>query len=154
MGIFSRLFARAPRYHVSAYAPIYSAIVARLMRLGVTVGGTAALPRIEVHTITEGERQDKDGALRQLSLTVECISNKSMADAVSMNDTNLQLLTENDLIVEGWAVLGIVPTILQDLTEVSETQKVVYRLIQQFNIFAEQVKAEPTAASTDNNTNS
>lgn len=153
MGIFSRLFARAPRYHVSAYAPIYSAIVARLMRLGVTVGGTAALPRIEVHTITEGERQDKDGALRQLSLTVECISNKSMADAVSMNDTNLQLLTENDLIVEGWTVIGIVPTILQDLTEVSETQKVVYRQIQQFSIFVEQVKAEPTD-SNDNTNNS
>jgi len=153
MGIFSRLFARAPRYHVSAYAPIYSAIVARLMRRGVTVGGTAALPRIEVHTITEGERQDKDGALRQLSLTVESISNKSMGDAVAMNDANLRLLTENDLAVEGWTVIGIVPTILQDLTEVSETQKVVYRQIQQFSIFVEQVKAEPTD-SNDNTNNS
>ena len=62
MGLFSRLFAQAPRYHVSAYAPLYSAVVARLARRGVTVGGTAAIPRIEVHTITEGERLDKDGA--------------------------------------------------------------------------------------------
>lgn len=141
MGIFSRLFSRAPRYHVSAYSPIYSAIVARLTRRGVTVGGTAALPRIEVHTITESERLDKDGALRQLSLTVECMSNKSMADAVAMNDANLRLLTESDLTITGWTVMGIIPTLLQDLTEVSETQKVVYRLIQQFNIFVEQVKA-------------
>lgn len=137
MGLFSRLFARAPRYHVSAYAPLYSAVVARLTRRGVTVGGTAAIPRIEVHTITEGERLDKDGALRQLTLTVECISNKSIGEAVAMNDVNLQLLTEEDITVEGWTILGIVPALLQDLTEVSDTQAIVYRLIQQYNVFIE-----------------
>ena len=137
MGLFSRLFARPPRYHVSAYAPLYSAVVARLARKGVTVGGTAAIPRIEVHTITEGERLDKDGALRQLTLTVECITNKSISDAVALNDANLRLLTENDLAVEGWTVIGIVPTLLQDLTETSETQAIVYRLIQQYNVFIE-----------------
>ncbi len=137
MGLFSRLFARAPRYQVSAYAPIYAAVIARLTRPGVKVGGTAGMPRIEVHTITEGERLDKDGALRQLTLTVECITNKSISDAVALNDANLRLLTEQDLAVEGWTVIGIVPTLLQDLTETSETQAIVYRLIQQYNVFIE-----------------
>lgn len=141
MSIFSRLFARSPRYHVSAFSPLYSAIVARLSRPGVTVGGTAAIPRIEVHTITEGERLDKDGALRQLTLTVECVSNKSTADTVAMNDANLRLLTEEDLSIEGWTVLGIVPTLLQNITETSETQAIVYRLIQQFNVFIKQLKS-------------
>lgn len=148
MGFFSNLFARTPKYHVSAYSPLYSAVVTRLTRTGVTVGGTARVPRIEVHTITEGERLDKDGALRQLTLTVECISNKSLSDAETMNSDNLRLLTENDLSIEGWNVIGIVPTLLQDLTETSETNTILYRLIQQFNVFVEQIKPTPTPTPT------
>ena len=147
MGFFDRLFARAPRYHVSAYGDLYSAVVTRLTRTGVRVGGTAGYPRVEVHTITEGERLDKDGALRQLTLTVESMSNKSLGEAETMNEGNLQLLTENDLtLATGWTCIGIVPTILQDLTEVSETNTIIYRLIQQFDIFIEQIK--PTPATT------
>ena len=153
-----RLFSRKPRYHESAYSPLYSAVVARLARQGVTVGGTAALPRIEVHTITEGERMDKDGSVRQLSLTVECVSNRSFEDAVAMNDTNLRLLTENDLEPgKGWTCLGVIPTQLQDLTETADTQAIIYRLLQQFNIFIarEEVAQETTGeelAQTENPT--
>ena len=77
MSIFSRLFHREPRYHTSAYGTVYAALVARLRREGVHVGGTAGYPRIDCHSFTEGERQDKDGRLRQISCTVECMSNRS-----------------------------------------------------------------------------
>lgn len=142
MSIFSRLFARAPRYQVSAYSTLYAGIVARLKRNGVRVGGTADVPRIEAHSITEGERLDKDGALRQLTLTVECISNSSVAEAAAMNDENLKRLTETDLdLGNDWSCIGIVPTILQDLTEASDTQKVLYRILQQFNIYIQRNKS-------------
>ena len=153
MSIFSALFARSPRYQVSAYGGLYQAIVTRLTRTGVHVGGTARYPRVEVHTISEGERLDKDGAVRQLSLTVESISNKSIYEAQTMNDANLKLLTENDLSLTGWTVLGIIPTILQDLTETSETNVILYRLIQQFDIFIEQIKPTPAPAPTNSNAN-
>lgn len=142
MGLFDRLFARSPRYHVSAYGDLYSAIITRLQRPGVRVGGTAGYPRIEVHTITEGERLDKDGALRQVSLTVESMSKTGIGECVRMNELNLMLLTENDLpLGEGWRCLGIVPAQLQDLTETSETNVILYRLLQQFDIFVEQIKS-------------
>ena len=79
MSLFSRLFARKPAYHESAYGPVYAAVVARLERPGVRVGRGAGYPRIEVHTITEGERLDKEGMLRQLSFTVESIGNASLS---------------------------------------------------------------------------
>lgn len=137
MSIFSRLFHRAPRYHMSAYGPVYAALVARLRREGVTVGGTAGYPRIDVHSIVEGERLDKDGRLRQLTCTVESMSVRSLMEATEMNDTNLRLLTEEDIEVEGWKVLGITPTTLQDILETSDPQKILYRLLQEVTIYVE-----------------
>jgi hypothetical protein len=155
MSIFSALFARSPRYQVSAYGDLYKAIVTRLTRTGVRVGRTAGFPRVEVHTITESERLDKDGALRRMSLTVESMSNKSMEEAQTLNDGNLKLLTENDLtLATGWTCIGIIPTILQDLTETSETNTILYRLIQQYDIFIEQIKPTPAPAPTPTQNNS
>ena len=135
MGLFSRLFSRAPRYQESAYAGIYGTVVSRLTRTGVRVGSTAGYPRVEVHTITEGERQDKEGELRVVSMTVESISDNSLGQAVGMNEDNLRLLTENDIAVEGYTCIGVLPTQLQDLTETSDSAKIIYRLLQAVDIY-------------------
>lgn len=140
--ILSRLFVRSPKYEVSGYRTIYNALVARLTRSGVIIGRTASLPRVEIHSIRENERLDKDGALRQLSVTVESMSNRSLGEAVTMNEDNLRLLTEYELELEGWTCLGVVPVLLQDLSETSDTNKIVYRLLQEFNIFLEKTKTD------------
>lgn len=140
--IFSKLFVRSPKYEVSGYRTIYNALVVRLTRTEVVIGRTATLPRVEIHSIRENERLDKDGALRQLSVTVESMSNRSLGDAVTMNEDNLQLLTEYELELDGWTCLGIVPVQLQDLSETSDTNKIVYRLLQEFNIFLEKTKTD------------
>lgn len=142
MGIFSRLFARKPAYHESAYGPVYSAIVARLTRPGVTVGRTAHYPRVEVHTITEGERQDKEGQLRTLSFTVESIGNASLAETAAMNEENIELLTSELVLPEGWTCVGVLPDQLQDLTETADTAKIIYRLLQTFTAWVMRVKTE------------
>ena len=154
MSIFSRLFARTPAYHTSAYAPVYAAVVSRLERTGVRVGRTAGYPRIEVHTITEGERLDKDGSLRELHLTVESIGNASLAATAAMNERNIELLTEQldvqDDATSGWNCIGVVPDQLQDLTESSDTAKIIYRLLQSFTIFVE--RTETTANTQETQT--
>ena len=140
MGLFSRLFARAPRYHESAYGGVYSAVKSRLTRAGVTVGKTARVPRVEIHSITEGERLDKDGLVRQLTLTVESIGNASLPATVEMNEKNIELLTEELVLGEGWRCFGVIPDQLQDLTESSDTNKILYRLMQTFTVWVERVK--------------
>lgn len=155
MSILSRLFSRAPRYDTSAYGSVYAALKASLTREGIKVGGTANYPRIEIHSIIEGERQDKDGRMRQLTCTVESMSNRSLVEAVNLNDANLRLLTENVPQISGWTVVGIVPGQLQDLTETSDPQKILYRLLQELVIFVEQAPAAEPAptiqqASTTN----
>lgn len=142
MSILSRLFQRSPRYEVSGYRTIYNALVSRLSRSGVTVGKTAKVPRVEIHSIREGERLDKDGALRQISVIVESISNTSLGNATTMNEDNLKLLTENELELSGWTCLGIIPVQLQDLTESSDTNKILYRLLQEVTIFLEKTKTD------------
>lgn len=142
MSILSRLFQRSPRYEVSGYRTIYNALVSRLSRSGITVGKTAKVPRVEIHSIREGERLDKDGALRQISVIVESISNTSLGNATTMNEDNLKLLTENELELDGWTCLGILPIQLQDLTESSDTNKIIYRLLQEVTIFLEKTKTD------------
>lgn len=149
MSILTRLFHRSPRYDVSAYGDIYSALKARLDRPGVRVGGTAGYPRVEIHSIREGERQDKDGALRVVTLTVESISKSSLGEAVAMNDGNLRLLTETELEIDGWDCLGVIPTQLQDLSETSDSAKILYRILQEVSVFLEKVKTD--TGEEDNN---
>ena len=142
MSILSRLFQRSPRYEVSGYRTIYNALVSRLSRSVVTVGKTAKVPRVEIHSIREGERLDKDGALRQISVIVESISNTSLGNATTMNEDNLKLLSENELELDGWTCLGVLPVQLQDLTESSDTNKIIYRLLQEVTIFLEKTKTD------------
>lgn len=142
MSLFSRLFARKPSYHESGYGPFYASVVARLTRPGVMVGRTSFYPRIEVHTFTEGDRLDKEGQVRQLSFTVESIGNASLAATVEMNDENVKLLTSGLSLPEGWRCLGVIPDQLQDLTESSDTAKIIYRLLQGFTAWVERVKTE------------
>lgn len=154
MSLFSRLFARKPAYHESAYHPVYAAIVARLTRPGVTVGRTSFYPRVEVHTITESERQDKEGQVRQLSFTVESIGNASFTATAAMNEENIELLTSELTLPEGWNCIGVVPDQLQDLTETADTSKIIYRLLQGFTAWVERVKedVEPQEETTEEST--
>ena len=148
--IFAGLFARTPAHHESAYGPFYAAVVSRLERTGVRVGKTARVPRIEVHGITEGDRMDKEGQLRQLSFTVESIGNASLAATAAMNEENIERLTSELSLPEGWRCIGVLPDQLQDLTETSDTNKILYRLLQSFTAFVERVKAEPEQENEGN----
>lgn len=146
MTLISRIagmFARYPKHATSGYRAIYTAVVSCLQRDGVVVGSTAFVPRIEVHSIREQARQDKDGALREINLTVESISNVSLGDCVTMNDENLKRLTEGTLNVgDEWSCAGVIPVQLQDMTETSDTNKILYRLLQEYSIFLERVKSD------------
>jgi len=144
--IISKLFIKSPGYEVSGYRTIYTAVVSLLEgdgSRGVSIGKTANYPRVEIHSIREQERLDKEGALRQINLTVESMSNKSLSEAVTMNEDNLRLLTEYELTLDGWSCLGIIPVQLQDLTETSDSNKIIYRLLQEVSIFLEKIKTEP-----------
>ena len=142
--IISALFQRTPRYEVSAYRDLYMALCDALYREGVNVGSTAGYPRVEINTIRENERLDKEGALRQVTVIVDSISNRRLSEAITMNEDNLRLLTEYELQITGWNCLGVLPTQLQDLTETSDSNKIIYRLAQEFTIYLEKVKTEPT----------
>lgn len=136
-----RLFGLNPRHHVSAYETVSKALVLKLQRTGVQVGGGAGYPRVEVHSIIEGAPMDKEGMLRELSFTVESLSNRSLEEAAEMNSTNLELLTGSEIeLTGGWTFVGIVPEQLQDIIETSDPQKVLYRILQTYRLYVEKVK--------------
>lgn len=148
MSIFSSIFQWKPKHQVSAYRPMTGAILDRLAREGINTGGTAGYPRVEVHSIREGERLDKEGQLRQMTFIVESISDCSLSEAVSMNDENLELITGQDFQLDDhWVCIGIVPVQLQDLTETTDTKKILYRILQEVTAYVTMLKQEDAALS-------
>lgn len=122
----------------SAIGAVFKALRGRLNRSGVNVGGTADYPRVEIHTITESEWLDKGKTLKRITCIVECISVRRMADVLEMNDENLRRMLEDSLnLDDGWHIVGIVEGQAQELTETSETQALLYRLMQNLTIYVQ-----------------
>lgn len=121
----------------SALGAVFKAMVGRLTRKGVKVGGTASYPRVEVHSVIEGEPMDKAGDLRTITCIVESISEERMADVMQMNEDNLALILAELGIEEPWRVVSVRPGQLQELTETSETNALLYRLLQNVTIIVE-----------------
>lgn len=122
--------------YTSAQGEVYKALRTQLLRDGISVGDTADFPRVEIHSFAENAPTDKDGIVRTVSCTVESMSTRSYGDAVAMNEGNLERLSE-----EGWHVLGkgftilrVVPDQLTELTEVLDTQDILYRQLQRINV--------------------
>ena len=122
----------------SAMGAVFKALRSALTRQGVNVGGTADYPRIEIHSITESEWLDKIGSIKRISCVVECMSVRRMADVLEMNDENLRRMLCDSLNLEaGWHIVGIEPGQAQELNESTDTQAILYRLMQNLTIYVE-----------------
>lgn len=141
----------------SAYRALQVALADLLSRNGVFVGTTAGYPRIEVHSVTENSRLDKNGDLRMMTATIEVITTDSIAHAHRLNEENLQLLDTNQLATEanGFRVVGIILQQLQDLPETSDTQNTLYRILQSIDVYIERIEVpEPEPESEPDNNES
>ena len=122
----------------SAIGAVFKALRGALTRSGVNVGGTADYPRIEIHTITESEWMDKTQSLKRITCVVECMSAKRMYDVLEMNEENLaRLLSDSLTLGDDWHIVGIETGQARELTETTETQPVLYRLMQNVTIYVE-----------------
>lgn len=125
---------------MSALGSVYRALIGKLSRKGVNVGGTASYPRVEVHSVIENAPLDKGGNIRTISCIVECISEEKMADVMAMNEANLNLLLSGSLgISQPWQIIGVEPGQVQELTETSDTNAILYRLLQNITVYVERI---------------
>ena len=135
----------------SAYKPVFEELHRRLARPGVFIGNTAGYPRVEVHTIVENQPTDKGNAVRVLSCVLESMSTSSMEEAATMNEYNLGLLqdfryegmfsddfSEDFQLTGEFRVVGVVFTGMNELAETSDTQTVIYRVLQNVDIYVQQ----------------
>jgi hypothetical protein len=61
-----------------------------------------------------------------------------MQDVLDMNEENLNRMVANALQLDaGWHIFGIVTGQVQELTESSETNALLYRLLQNVTIYVE-----------------
>ena len=125
----------------SSYQTIAAALASALSREGVFVGGTAGYPRVELHSFVENAPTDKGSAVRVISCVVESMSNRSAEQAAALNADNLTVLAEFRYEDDGktFRVFGVVPTQLQELTETSDPQMFLYRVLQTIDIYVQQL---------------
>jgi hypothetical protein len=63
-----------------------------------------------------------------------------MQDVLEMNEENLNRMVADALKLDaGWHIFGIVAGQVQELTESSETNALLYRLLQNVTIFVEHI---------------
>ena len=122
------------RRHKSGYGDTYSAIVSCLKRSGVKVGGTSSYPRVEVYNVTEGERLDKSGALRSIEFAVDSVSTTSLQEAVNLNEENMSRLGTSLDLGDSWKLIDVIPTALNDSTEVADASTIIYRITQRYKL--------------------
>jgi hypothetical protein len=122
--------------YTSAQGEVYKALRTQLLRDGISVGDTADFPRVEIHSFAENAPTDKDGIVRTVSCTVESMSTRSYGDAVAMNEGNLERPSEDGwhVLGKGFTILSVVPDQLTELTEVLDTQDILYRQLQRINV--------------------
>lgn len=122
------------RRHKSGYGDTYSAIVSCLKRGGVKVGGTSSYPRVEVYNVTEGERLDKSGALRSIEFAVDSVSSTSLQESVNLNEENMARLGTSLDLGKSWQLIDVIPTTLNDSTEVTDSSTIIYRITQRYKL--------------------
>ena len=124
---------------MGALAEVYTALRARLTRKGVFVGGTADYPRVEIHSVTESAWLDK-GSVKSVTCIVECISDRRMQDVQEMHEENLKRMLGDALALGGeWYIFGIVAGQVREMTEATDTNAIIYRLLQDVTIYVESV---------------
>lgn len=113
------------------------AVVYRMIAERLKSGGTASYPRVEVHSLSEGEPLDKGYQVRELEAVVESMSNASYGEAVQLDADAMSKIIGYTAEQDGVRVLGIMPGQLTELTETADTQAILYRQIHRIKIIAE-----------------
>lgn len=113
------------------------AVVYRIIAERLKSGGTASYPRVEVHSLSEGEPLDKGYQVRELEAVVESMSNASYGEAVQLDADAMSKIIGYTEEQDGVKVLGIMPGQLTELTETADTQAILYRQIHRIKIIAE-----------------
>ena len=111
-------------------------------RAGLYVpGGTAAYPRVQIHSLIENEPLDKDNSVRRLELIVESISDKAYGEAVEMNEESMSLLFRDDprLDNDHLRIVGITPGQLTEINETSDSAGELFRQLQRVTVFVEAI---------------
>lgn len=128
---------------LTGIADVFKALRSRLTRQGVNIGGTAGFPRVEIHSLVEDTPQDKDGSVRSVTCSIECISTEKVADVVALTESNLDLIFgHGGLGLTGhWSVIGIVPgqTRMFSEQETLDSQQIIYRMITDVTIWFEKI---------------
>ena len=91
------------------------------------VGKGVKYPKIDLHTWIENAPMDKEQGIREISFIVECYSNSSYVDAVSIADEVAEKLCNTTWDIDGLEVISIVPENSEEIAEDDGNNIVIYR---------------------------
>lgn len=129
----------AGRYS-NAISSVWKGLKNALSRAGVKIGSTATYPRVEIHSITEAAPLDKDGRVRQISCTVECLSQTRVQDVFDLAEGNAEKFITKALdLGADWRLVGIIDGQTRFMEEAADSANIIYRLMRDITVVAERV---------------
>lgn len=120
---------------IQACDELFRHLTKALQRKGVSVGSTAGYPRAEISSINEQSSLDKAGEVRQISVVIDAMSNKSLGEALAISQRNLDLIKEAEDTTDNFRILGVTESTAQTMEDMTETQAVLYRVINSLTFY-------------------
>ena len=106
-----------------------------MRREGVSIGGTPGYPRAEISSVNEQDALDKGGEVRQITVTIDSMSSRSLGEAMDISQTNLDRIKDAEDETESFRILGVTESTASTMEDMSDTQAVLYRLINNLTFY-------------------
>ena len=120
---------------IQACDELFRHLTRAMQRNGVFVGSTAGYPRAEIASINEQSGIDKGGEVRQILVSIDSMSNKSLGEALAISQRNLDLIKEAEDTTDNFRILGVTESTAQTMEDMTETQAVLYRVINSLTFY-------------------
>ncbi len=106
-----------------------------MRRGGVNIGGTPGYPRAEISTVNEQAPLDKGGSVRQVAVTIDSMSSRSLGEAMGISQASLDRIRDAEDVTEHFRILGVTESTASTMEDMSDTQAVLYRVINNLTFY-------------------
>lgn len=118
-----------------ACGELFRHLVKAMTRDGVLVGEAPEYPRAEITSVNEQDALDKGGEVRQVAVTIDSMSSRSLGEAMDVSAGNLAGIRAAEDMTENFRILGVTESTASTMEDMTETSAVLYRVINNLTFY-------------------
>lgn len=103
------------------------------------ISSKVKFPKVELHSWIESPCIDKENGVREISFIVETYGNNSWEQVQDIANQVTETIINEPLVVEQCEVISVIPEDNEDITEVDESNIIIYRQLNRLVITIKQL---------------